>query len=105
MVRRPNEGLNPISITLTDDSHPSTVLNLGTATPTDSLSFVEFTSENFQATNTQMTLQFAGLNPTGDNDTAVDLVNIIPNPEPGTVFLIGAALAVGAALRLRRSRA
>jgi hypothetical protein len=104
LVQRPNEGLNPVGITLTDDSNPSTVLNLGTATPTTSSSFTEFTSEVFEPTNTHMTLQLAGLAMIGDDDTALDLVNISSAPEPGTIFLIGAALAIGASIRRRRSR-
>jgi len=110
VARRVGYGLNPIGVTLTDDSN-SSVMNLGTATPSSGSFFDVFTSLSFEPTNSGMTLTFTGLDASGDNDTALDLVSFTdlgqPSsvPEPATLALIGSALiAVGVARYRRRPR-
>jgi hypothetical protein len=104
VTRRPGYGLNPIQITLTDDSNPALVLDLGTVTPSDSASFELYTSATFQPTSSGMTLSFAGT-AGGDSDTALDLVSFTdPSgsaPEPVGFVLTGTALVILGRIRFR----
>lgn len=110
VVQRVGYGLNPIQATLTDDSD-SSVIHLGTATPSGDSSFALFTSLEFQPTNSAMTLSFIGLNAAGDNDTALDLVTFADLgpassvPEPVTLPVVGGALIAMARLSKRQSPA
>lgn len=71
-AQRPNYDPNPVAVSVGG-------VALGTYTPA-STSFVEVTTAAFTATGTTATVTFSGAPSTGDIDTALDAVSVVPGP-------------------------